>query len=72
MRRSAVLKDIPHDQLESALGNYLETGWRIQHAYPTAENSGTHPPSYGGNSWTVVTHWTVFLETDIPNPTEVP
>ena len=73
MRRSAVLKDVPHQELEHQLGNYLEAGWVITHTHPSADYTEIVPHPNGSmiNHRTVMM-WTIFLETDISQPTEVP
>jgi hypothetical protein len=63
VKRSAVLKDVPHNDLESGLGNWLETGWTVKQVIPSSQLHqpvGTAPA--GGVTSIQVTHYTVFIE----------
>lgn len=57
MRRSAIIRDVPHSELERELGNHIERGWTITsvvaHAWMRYDTGAT-----------AVTHWLVVMERD--------
>lgn len=64
MKRSAILRDVPHIELEKCLGNQLEVGWVVRTIVP----SSTHVINMPGSSFHIqVTHWTLVLETELDN-----
>ena len=66
MKRSAILKAVPHQDLEKSLGNQVQQGWVITQAVPTYTNMIAQ--ATGGITTVGVTHWTLFLETEIDPP----
>jgi hypothetical protein len=74
VKRSAVLKDVPHPDLESKLGNLLQAGWTVLSAHPSTLYSTLWPYPDGSTqvNGPSVVFWTIFLETEYDNPTEVP
>lgn len=63
MRRSAILKDVPHSELERELGNHIERGWAI-----TAVVAQAWMRYDTGAS--AVTHWIIVMERHVDRPIE--